>query len=389
MKRRMVPGTPNLLRLVNRNTILFHLEQMKKTSRAELSQLTGLSPPTVSTVVRELLDEGFVCEVGDSVSQGGKPRQLIQLNPNARRIIAIQLNEGKVRIRMTNLSGDLLNESEYVPTEKAANTVVREATEHVKLLISTTNTLLDVEILGIGVAVPGVVDEKGFVSNAPEFGWNNEPVLELFTKYIDLPVIIENDVKLAALGDGWIRKFCSGTMVYVHLDHGIGAGILIDGSLYRGAHFSAGEISNLIVDPLTAKPITASMGKLGKELSTFEEHYGLDALREAMVEDGIVNYKNQPMCDQGFGEATSNILRHLAYGISNLISLLDPHTIVFGGEMTRCIPEFISRFSSELESYSCIVPDMYVTPLGRDASLFGATRAVIDQHKAQVTWTTV
>lgn len=377
MKRQMVPGTPNLLRMVNRNTILFHLEQMNQTSRAELSQLTGLSPPTVSTVIRELIDEGWACEMGDAVSQGGKPRQMIQLNPNARRILAIQLNHQKIRIRMTNLSGKILHEMAYQPNSYSAETVVFEAATHIRHVVETANALKDVEILGLGVAVPGVVDDKGIVSNAPEFGWTSEPIYDLFAAHVNLPVVVENDVKLAALGDGWIRKCHNGTMVYVHLDHGIGAGILIDGSLYRGANFSAGEIANLIVDPLTAKQISENDGTV---LGPFEAHYGLNALNNTLA--GTVQEDELPA-------ASEYILRHLAFGLTNIISLLDPHAIVFGGEMTHRIPDFIAKFSIEIAKYSRITPELYVTPLGQDASLFGAIRAVIDGHKSQVTWTTV
>jgi predicted NBD/HSP70 family sugar kinase len=376
MNKRMVPGTPNLLRMVNRNSILFHLEQMSQTSRAELSQLTGLSPPTVSTVIRELIDEGWACELGDSASQGGKPRQMIQLNPNARRIIGVQLNQKKVSIRMTNLAGDVLREVEYEPSAKAAEVVAKEAVEGIKVLLSTTDTLRDVEILGLGVAVPGVVDDKGRVSNAPEFGWDSEPLREMMNQSIDLPVFIENDVKLAALGDGWMRKCHSGTLVYVHLDRGIGAGILIDGSLYRGAHFSAGEISNLIVSAETVPTKTSSRVTGDTALGRFEENYGLAALNHALSANDC-------------GDATTEILRHLSFGVSNIIALLDPHTIVFGGEMTRRIPDFLSRFSEEVTRYTSVIPKFTLSLLGSDAPVFGAIRAVIDGHKSQVTWTSV
>jgi predicted NBD/HSP70 family sugar kinase len=375
-KNHTVLGTPNLLRLVNRNTILSLLEQMDVTSRAELSALSGLSPPTVSAIVKELVDEGWVQSAGGGVSQGGKPPQLIRLNPDARFVGAIQMNRDKIRIRITNLLGTVFAE-EQVKLEESNGAVICAETARRFLDLATAQNMDLRLLLGVGVAVPGVVNDQGMVSNAPEFGWHREPIKEYLSQHLRQQVVVENDVKLAAVGDAWKRRLLSDVVVYVHLDRGIGAGILIDGKLFKGSHFAAGEIGNLIVNPdnLGKTPIDAF--PKAERPGYFEAQYGLTAL-DLSVSDAVDTAKREDW-----------IIRHLAYAMVNIIALLDPDTIVFGGRMTSRIDNFLGKLLSALSELVEVAPKMYITPLGSDASLVGATRAVIENYKEQVTWTTV
>jgi glucokinase len=375
-KNNTVLGTPNLLRLVNRNTILSLLEQMDVTSRAELSALSGLSPPTVSAIVKELVEEGWVQSAGGGVSQGGKPPQLIRLNPDARFVGAIQMNRDKIRIRITNLLGTVFAE-EQVKLDESSGAVICAETARRFLELATAQNMDLRLLLGVGVAVPGVVNDQGMVSNAPEFGWYREPIKEYLSQHLRQQVVVENDVKLAAVGDAWKRKSLSDVVVYVHLDRGIGAGILIDGKLFKGSHFAAGEIGNLIVDPDNLGKIPFAAFPKAERPGYFEAQYGLTALdlSASDVDDAA--------------RREDWIIRHLAYATVNIIALLDPDTIVFGGRITSRIDNFLGKLLRALSELVEVAPKMYITPLGNDASLVGATRAVIEKYKEQVTWTTV
>lgn len=369
--KKNVLGTPNLLRIMNRNVILSLLSQLDISSRAELSDLSGLSPPTVSAITKELLDEGWLHHVGDGVSQGGKPRQLLKMNQDARYVGAIQMNREKIRIRITNLIGTVVAEEQFKIGSVDSQAICKEAARRFwDLLISQQ---MDPQILlGVGVVVPGVVNGRGFVSNAPEFGWDREPIKEYLLNEFEnrFLVWVENDVKLAAMGDAWKRKALSGISVYVHLDRGIGAGILIDGKLFKGSKFAAGEIGNMIVDSKT-QIASKSSGQAGS-FGIFEHQYGLAALS---------------MSERNAEEASFReewIVTHIAYAIVNVIALLDPDTIVFGGAMTARIDNFLGKISNVLFGLVESTPRMYITPLGDDASLIGAVIAVIENYTIQV-----
>ncbi|MFC5451150.1 ROK family transcriptional regulator [Paenibacillus aestuarii] len=369
VRKNNVLGTPNLLRLVNRNTILSLLEQKSVTSRAELSVLSGISPPTVSAIVKELFEEGWLHHAGEGVSQGGKPPKLFELNPNARYIGAVQMNQDKIRIRITNLVGSVLAEEQIKLQHYEGISVCAEAARRLMDLIAAQQ--IDPElVLGVGAAVPGVVDAQGVVSNAPEFGWELEPIKSHLANHLPYPIIVENDVKLAAIGDAWKRNSLTGVSVYIHLDRGIGAGILIDGKLYRGAKFAAGEIGNLIVDPCQI-PLTNQ--RMKSRFGYFEAEYGLTAL----------NYSNSSGCE-GNQDREDLIIKHFAYAVVNVVALLDPDTIVFGGIMTSRIENFLGKLLNILSALITINPKLLITPLGDDASLFGVTRAVIED-RVQVT----
>ncbi|QAY66322.1 ROK family transcriptional regulator [Paenibacillus protaetiae] len=360
------PGTPNMLRLVNRNAILTFLEQAGITSRAELSAVSGISPPTVSSIVKELMEEGWIHNAGGGVSHGGKPPQLIKLNPDARFIGAVQMNADKFRIRLSNLAGQVYAEEQFKPSGRSVEEQCRESVSRLTGLMQAQQ--LQPELwLGVCVVVPGVVNDEGIVSNAPELHWHQEPILHYYTACLSCPVVVENDVNLAAIGDSWKRKAWAGMSVYIHLDRGIGAGILLDGKLYKGAHFAAGEIGSLIVDPATVGQIQADPYQSTGRFGYFEAQFGYKTFqsqeRNIRLEDRII--------------------QHIAYAMVNIIVLLDPDTLVFGGRMAYGIDNFLGRLSNALAVLVSVTPKMHMTSLGDDASLFGAGRAVIENYRSQ------
>jgi glucokinase len=357
LKNNSFPATPNLLRQLNRQTILRLLEQSEATSRTELRDLSGLSLPTVSSVVKELLEEGWLQGAGGGVSQGGKPAQLFKLNPDARFIGAIQMNHDKIRMRVSNLIGEVYLSEEITTRHIPAKDLCALVSARMMALMSSTKGVTE-KLLGIGIAVPGVVNEAGVVSDAPEFGWEHEPIKDHFVLFFNNQrVVVENDVHLAAMGEAWRRQLLSETMVYVHLSHGIGAALLIEGKLYRGAHFAAGEIGHFIVDP---KTVSKSKGK--GEQGYFESYFGLHQL----LEDSENRRENE-----------DGLIKYLAYGFVNIIALIDPETIAIGGEMSMMIDDFFGRLKNVLQPLVRNMPDIYVTPFGNDAPLYGASRCVL------------
>ncbi|WP_462409855.1 ROK family protein [Neobacillus sp. Marseille-QA0830] len=381
MVNRSIPATPNLLRLLNRQTILRLLEQSVTISRTELRDKSGLSMPTVSSVVKELLEEGWLLEAGGGISQGGKPPQLFKLNPDARYIGAIQMNHDRIRMRVANLTGEVILHEDFHTLHIPAKDLCALVSARMKALIQSSDGISE-KLLGIGIAVPGVVDESGIVSDAPEFGWEHEPLKEHFTLFFnDHRVVVENDVRLAVMGEAWRRQLLSETMVYVHLSHGIGAALLIEGKLYRGAHFAAGEIGHFIVDPQTIKKppklqggdqeiasqsspgVEARVSPFGAEQGFFESHFGM----RQWLEDSGNRRENE-----------DRLIGYLAYGFVNIIALIDPESIAIGGDMPLLIDGFLDRLLEALKPLVRSMPEIYVTPFGNDAPLYGAGRCVLE-----------
>lgn len=367
-------GQPNLLRKVNRNAILHLLEHRRVTSRAELAALSGLSPPTVSAVIRELTAEGWVKDLGDGPSQGGKPPQLIGLNVDARLLAAVRITSERVETRISNLGNDVIQTEAFKPESFDVDSICQIVSRSVVQMVHQARVAWD-KVLGVCISVPGVVDSTGTVSNAPELGWDGAPIAERLGTLLDSHILVQNDVKLATLGEGWVRGFLRGTMVYVHLDRGIGAGILIDGRMHVGSHFAAGEIGSMVVSPDTLEVLPNGDGRLVAE-GPFEHNFGLQALLTAA-----------PNVDARTHE--DRILNYLAYGLANVISVLDPELVVFGGEMTWRIQSFVEKVQERLGKLPIMQPQMVLSQLGRDGCLIGANRYILEQFRDHVTWTSV
>jgi len=371
---RKITGTPNLLRMVNRNSILHLLEQRPVTSRAELALLSGLSPPTVSAVVRELMAEGWVNELGDGVSQGGKPPQMIGFNVDARMVVAVRVTGKQVETRVSNLANEVIESEVFQPASQVLEPLCQMISRSVVQLLHQARIPWD-KVLGVCVSVPGVVDLEGNVSNAPELGWERAAVSAQLSDLLDCDVLVQNDVKLATLGEAWVRGFSHGTMVYLHLDRGIGAGILIDGKLYTGRHFAAGEIGNMVVSPETLRSVsTATSTPVAP--GPFERNFGLNAL-----------LTDEPGVNADIHEA--RILNYLVYGLANVISVLDPEMVVFGGEMTWRVEDFVEKVRQRVACLPIVQPEMVLSELGQEGCLIGATRYVLDNFREHVTWTSV
>lgn len=373
MARRKVIGKPNLLRMVNRNAILHLLEQQRATSRAELAALSGLSPPTVSAVIRELAEEGWVNELGEGISQGGKPPQIIGLNVDARVIATVRITAQSIESRISNLANEVLDSEVLEPTSYEVSKVSQMISRSIVQMLHQSRLPFE-KVLGVCVSVPGVVDLDGTVSNAPELGWEHAKLGQELAALLDSEVLVQNDVKLATIGEAWARRFSKGTMVYIHLDRGIGAGIVIDGQMYLGSHFAAGEIGSLVVSPDTLLKNTQPERQVVE--GPFERNFGLQALMS-----------EEPGVDADAHE--TRIISYLAYGLANVVSVLDPELVVFGGEMTWRVERFLEKLSSRVATLPIFCPEMVVSELGRQGCFIGATRYVFDNFRAQVALTSI
>jgi len=207
-------------------------------TRAQLARLCRLSKPAVTEIVRSLISVGLVREDGvGTVPTGRKP---IRLRMRYEDFLTVAIDVGGTNLRgaLVNLNGEIL----WRHSERT------DPGDLEGQLLSVTEQLLhrahDARVIGIGVGVPGTVDPvTGVVWNAPALGKRDFNVIELLKKRFQLPVVVENDVNLAAVGEHW-RGAARGAQnaVCISIGTGIGAGLIIGGGLYRGSHNLAGEV---------------------------------------------------------------------------------------------------------------------------------------------------
>ncbi|MCU1412110.1 MAG: sugar kinase [Rhodoglobus sp.] len=228
----------------NRSLVLQTLYRAGQQSRADIARETGLTRVTVSDLVAELIAEGLVIETGQREdARPGKPATLLDLDRNAFQIIGIDLSEYAIfRGAVLDLDGQIHHRAEL----PLAGATGPDATALVIRLAESLIAQATLPILGLGVGSPGVVDLAGVVLSAPNLGWVGEDLQGILAARFGIPVVVANDANAAALAEHSFGDADS-DMMLIKVGHGVGAGLLLDGTPLFGSRFAAGEIGHVVV----------------------------------------------------------------------------------------------------------------------------------------------
>lgn len=244
-------GTFQWMKTVNKTLILNKIRTKAPISRSQIAKETKLTPPTVSSNVRELIDEGLVIESELGESQGGRKPTMLLINKNGYYVIGVDAGPEQLKCGISNLAGSIskrisvplkvpLTNEEFLTTMKKCIA---------ELLDQFEADQLD-KIIGIGVAMHGIVDVSvGKSLFAPNLSLKNIPIKEELEKEFGLEVKVENDVRAMALGEslfgdhGYLES-----MLVLNIGRGVGAGLMIEEELYHGAQDIAGEVGHMMLD---------------------------------------------------------------------------------------------------------------------------------------------
>jgi predicted NBD/HSP70 family sugar kinase len=221
-------------------------------SRTELVDRSGLTGASITRIVRQLLDDGLVAETGLGESTGGKRRTLIQLNSSARTAIGISLDYDQITYAVINLGGQVIAQRSAKGTgsKPPYQVIQRVAVEAAALLESAG--IDGSQVVGIGVAIAGRRGsrDQAHPSNANATDWELFALEETLGAASGRSVLVENDSTCAAIGEYWVGRLpATENFATVYMTDGFGLGLVIKGSIYRGASGNAGEIGHVIVDP--------------------------------------------------------------------------------------------------------------------------------------------
>ena len=313
----------------NQRLVLRTLYDFGPTSRAEVSRLTGLTRTTVSDVVAGLIADGVALEVGRGPSSGGKAPILVRVVDDSRHVIGLDLGEGAFVGALVNLRGEVRRIVE-LPVDG------RDGDEALGLVYRLVEELLaeaGSSLLGIGVGTPGVIDTRtGTIRWAVNLDWQDLPLGRLLEERFAVPVNIANDSQAAALAEYTFGGDASGrpNLVAIKVGRGIGAGIVLDGSLYQGDGFGAGEIGHTVVEDDGA---ACRCGRFGC-LETVASGPAIVArARELGLEAGTIDDVRRAL-EAGDAAAISAARlagRYLGRAVASLVGALDIHEIVVHG----------------------------------------------------------
>ena len=237
---------------MNTALVLNTLRRAAPISRAGLAGLTGLNKATVSMIVRTLLEEGLIREIGVDLSstEVGRPGINLALDPEAGALIGVEIGVGFISIIATDFDMSVIARRFEDTRELDGQDAILERV--LTLLQETTQQLGSRRrIFGIGVGVPGLVDTaSGMLLFAPNLDWRDVPLLDLLSSHFPVPIAIANEANMAAFGESYFGPEEEGRfLVYVSSGVGLGGGIVMDGRLISGAAGFAGEFGHMMVDP--------------------------------------------------------------------------------------------------------------------------------------------
>ncbi|MFZ5823989.1 MAG: ROK family transcriptional regulator [Bacillota bacterium] len=391
---------PELIRAINKQRVLRLIRSAGAISRADLAEQTGLTRPTVSAVVAELLEEGWVEELGTGESSGGRPPILLRFNPQARWVIGAELGAGHVRAIMSDLSGNVVRRVKYRVESTDPMVEIDRVEAAVRELIETMpQTRLPIPVAGVGLGITGLVDKKvGLWRYSPHFDVTDLPVVELLERRLVLPVWIENDARAMAWGE---RSFGAArgvdNLCFIRVGVGLGAGIIIGGELYGGAHEGAGEIGHTIVlengprcrcgsdGCLETLASAVAIARRARERLRAGESSLVLQLAGGEIESVIATTvieaaeAGDPLARETLAEAG----RYLGLGIGSLVNLLNPAMVVVGGGTSRAgewllAPLRAAATSRALPTVREKIP-IVQTALGEDSGPLGGAALVIEE----------
>jgi len=382
----MITGDQVLIKQINKSLVMNIIREKRNISRAQISKITGLNRATVSAIVDELIYEGIVIEEGLGESKGGRKPIILRINENYGCIIGIDLGVNYVSVLLANFNAKTLwskklmlniGESQEEIIDKIF-TLVDEA------LINAPKTIKG--ILGIGMGVPGITNHKeGIILKAPNLNWENVNIKEIIREKYDTKIFIDNEANVAAIGEKWFgtgQKFKN--LIYVSAGIGVGAGIIINDKLFRGANGLAGELGHMTID---VNGIKCSCGNIG----CWELYASEKALIRLMSPQNDINYsKNKKLIDiieqarNGSIEAINSfksVAKFLGLGIVNLINTFDPELIIIGNTISLAYDLIIDEVK-RIVNDNCFTAKhskvkIEVSRFGTDACAIGAIALVI------------
>ena len=379
--------TPAVMRSINRTAILEHIRDNGKSSRVIIAKDLNLSLPSVVRIIEELEHEKLVRYSGDYEDSGGRKRPLIEFNTEDNITLGLDLGGTKVYACVIDLSGKTLYEK-YVPVH---NTKSDESYELVVSLIEEMLAFaktLNKTIRGISLGVPGVTSHrKGEVVFAPSLEWTNMPLKSMLETRFKMPVIVENDVNMAALGEMWYGHGRNrSNIVLIAMGTGLGAGLIVDGCIYRGANEAAGELGYLILEKGELKreypvfgPLEYAIAGTGLAMQAKEMQRELtegDESEEYTAKSVFEAYERK---EEWALTIIDNFVDKLAMAIIAACAVIDPEVVILsGGVMNSAqfmIDEIQSKVADKLPSQIPIV----ISQLKSKATILGGAVSLIHQ----------
>jgi glucokinase-like ROK family protein len=394
---RMVTGSFQLMKKINKTLILDIIRQHGPISRAEIAKMTKLTAPTVTNLVRDLLSTGIVVEGERMDSTGGRKPIMLKINPKAYYSIGVDIGVSKIVTIITDLEANIQEKVKVDLGHIQDGSIIDITKETIKEALEKSGIEKD-KFIGIGIGMHGLVNaETGTAIFAPNFGLHDVPMKQIIEEEFAIPTYLDNDVRAMALGESWFGHGKEvDNFIVVNVGMGIGAAIVFNHEVYHGVSKSAGEIGHTTVLEDGPKCNCGNYGCL--EVLAAGPSIAKQAVRE--IKRGSITSLTDRVKDDRLEEITAKMVfeeaekgdslslqimnstgKFLGIGIANTINILNPELVILGGGVTQAGELLLEPIIQTVMHRAMEVPASNVrilpTMLGEDVGAIGAATLVL------------
>ncbi|NSW89902.1 MAG: ROK family transcriptional regulator [Firmicutes bacterium] len=347
-------------------TLIFNLiNRYGPVSRADLANITGLSPTTVSSLAEELIKNDIIVETGEgATTTSGRKPIMLEVNPAGGYIASVEMvTEGfffyLYDLKCNQVLGKKVEVTDY-------STIGQEIVVTLEKNLQAAN-IDEVKLFGICLGVPGLIDTENnrvTTSTVIPIDESNDFYYYIKDRYNDIPILLGNESWFSAYAE---KEFGSDSnvrnLIFIDINVGVGSGIILNGQIFTGSLGLAGEIGHITIDINAPGCKCGNRGCLETMVSIPSIFHnivaGIKSGRDTIVKDVIGNNFNKINIDivrEAFSkkdklvsEVIDDTAKKLAFGITNIINLLNPEEIVIGGEITKLGNEFLQKVKKYID----------------------------------------
>lgn len=385
MKTSFARGNVQLLKAINEGVVLRLVRDYGPISRGEIARLSGLTQPTVASMLDSLSAQGVVQPGGHGPSNGGRRPLLYRFNPDAALVIGVDMGGTKIAGGLTNLSGQVLARQVVTREDGPADPFERLTLLIRRLLARVPEGRA---VRGIGLGVPGVTSlVEGVVNLSPQLGWSDFPLGRRLEESFGLPVFLDNDVNTILLGERWFGAAREVShAICVAVGTGIGSAILVDGQLYRGAQEAAGEVGYMS----TGREALRQPGQADCRYGLLESlaagpgiaRRGTEALGRRVDAPEVMRLAEEG--DAAAQRVVQETAELLGVAIADMVCLLNPELVILTGGVMRSGHLLLEPIRRILERLAPYPPRLVLSELREDAGVLGGVALVLDAKRRSI-----
>lgn len=314
--------------------LLSLIQKYKQISRSQLAELTKISNTAVGKIVRNLIKDELIIEVGQTEGEVGRKATILEINPSGGFIIGLEIDLNTIKIASVALNGKIIKKRFFsFDVLQAAEYVLEKIATEISILVSEMSDEAVDKILAVGVTIPGLVSwPDGEILTIPQFNWNNIPIKDYLKEKTGYHVYVDNHVRAELLAENLFGSMVNyDDAVCLYIGSGVGSAIMTNGEVLRGHRNTLGEIGHMTLDPNGALCDCGRMGCLQTYVSSSE----IEKQTKKSIDEVFLAFEQE---EEWAVKIVTRAKEYLGIAISNIICMYNPKAVLLAGSMIQNFP---------------------------------------------------